>query len=87
MKGRMITKRSTRFLLTLTPIPELDETHLWVDLFLSLENTIDDMLDDYHSTPNIYPHYSSFLDLFRWLVDYQMTTLLNARLKTEENWG
>ena len=74
----MITKRSIRFFPTLAPIPELDETHLWVDLFLSLENTIDDMLDDYHSTPNIYPHYSSFLDLFRWLVDYQTTTLLNA---------
>ena len=78
MKGGMITKRPTRFLLTFAPIPELDETHLWVDLFLSVENTIDDMLDDYHSTPNIYPHYSSFLDFFRWLVDYQTTTLLNA---------
>ena len=83
----MITKRSIRFFPTLAPIPELDETRLWVDLFLSLENTIDDMLDDYHSTPDIYPHYSSFLDLFQWLVDHQTTTLLNARLDIDENRG
>ena len=79
MKCRMITKHLTRFLPILAPIPELDETCLGVDLFLSLEDAIDDMLDDYHSSPNIYPHYTSFLNLFLWLVDHQMTDLLNAR--------
>ena len=87
MKCQMITKRSNWFLPTLAPIPELDKTCLWVDLFLSLENTIDDMLNDYHSMPDIYPHYSSFLDLFRWLVDRQMTALLKTRLDIEENQG
>jgi Fe-S-cluster formation regulator IscX/YfhJ len=83
----MITKQSRRFFPTLAPIPEYDETRLWVDLFLSLETTIDDMLYDYYSTPDIYPHYSSFLDLFQWLVDHQTTTLLNARLDGDKSRG
>jgi hypothetical protein len=85
MKCRLITKHSKRFFPTLAPIPEHDETRLWVDLFLSMEPTIDDMLYDYHSAPDIYPHYSSFLDLFLWLVDHRTTNLLNSRL--DKNWG
>ena len=79
MKRRQITKHSKRFVPTLTPIPEHDETRLWVDLFLSLDSTIDDMLDDYHSSPDIYPHHTSFLNLFQWLVDDRTTNLLNSR--------
>ena len=86
MKCHMITKQMKQFFPTLAPIPEHDKTHLWVDLFLSLETMIDDMLHDYHSTPNIYPHHSSFLDLFQWLVDYRTTTLLNAQLDIDGNW-
>ena len=85
MKCRIITKHLQWFSPTLASIPEHDETCLWIDLFLSLETTIDDMLHDYHSTPDIYPHYSSFLDLFWWLVDYQTTTLLNAQLDIDRN--
>ena len=77
----MTTEHSKRFFPTLAPIPEHDETRLWIDLFLSMEPTIDDMLHDYHSTPDIYPHYSSFLNLFEWLVDSHSTNLLNNRLR------
>ena len=85
MKCHLITKQSKRFFPTLSPIPEHDKTRLWVDLFLSLEPTIDDMINDHNSTPDLYPHYSSFLDLFRWLVDQRTTSLLNRRLDIDGN--